>query len=455
MIALAASVALIAAAGQGSVAAASVALVAEDRTALRAAPHDNAAAQAFLLRGDVLEVRGEEPGFLKVYDHRRERPGYVRPALVRIAPTAPGELRSIVRFLRHARGMESLGIAYAALALRAGQDAETYAAIGEMAERVAARGDLHREVVEAAGVRFVDVEKDGRVQSCTDGDAFRRVLSLPGASAADQAQAALALTSGDCVDTATSSAATKVWNEWRLEVLGHVEGPVARVRLRRVEALAALAYRQAREGDGEGAALRAEAALRELQLVDRGTLADEELPLHAEAAVRLAAVRWAAERAPDVAARLPHLEAAPSGKPGETCLRVVEGEKMLREKCTNGLVWPSSLRRTGAALTAQVQLTPSWTELWVFRKFRGAWRVDPIAPAVAEPSIGYAEAAGASPAGDRLLIAREALVGGRLQRRFTVVRTNSLRPVADSARPYGAFGKWSAPSWRGRTLALR
>ena len=91
----------------------------------------------------------------------------------------------------------------------------------------------------------------------------------------------------------------------------------------------------------------------------------------------------------------------------------------------------------------------------MFRKLRGAWRVDPIAPAIAEPSIGYAEAAGAFPAGDRLLIAREALVGGRLQRRFTVVQTSSLRSVADSARSNGAFGKWSAPSWRGRTLALR
>src|SRR5688572_3425085 len=90
-----------------------VALVAEDATVLRSAPEDGAPAQATLFRGDWLEVRGEAPGFLKVWDHRHERPGYVRPSRVRLQRTDEGaadELRTIVRFLRDAPGFESLGI---------------------------------------------------------------------------------------------------------------------------------------------------------------------------------------------------------------------------------------------------------------------------------------------------------------------------------------------------------
>ena len=61
-----------------------VAIVADDPAVLRNAPRDNAPAQAALWRGDWLEVRGETAGFLKVYDHRHERPGYIRPATVRL-----------------------------------------------------------------------------------------------------------------------------------------------------------------------------------------------------------------------------------------------------------------------------------------------------------------------------------------------------------------------------------
>src|SRR5882672_6085455 len=99
-----------------------VPLVAEDPAVLRNAPRDDAPAQATLWRGDWLEVRGETAGFLKVYDHRHERPGYVRPQIVRVhtldEASAP-EFGAVVRFLRDAGGSESLGIGYAALFLRA------------------------------------------------------------------------------------------------------------------------------------------------------------------------------------------------------------------------------------------------------------------------------------------------------------------------------------------------
>jgi len=61
-----------------------VALVADDPAVLRNAPRDDAPAQATLWRGDWLEVRGETACFLRVYDHRHERPGYIRPMIVRV-----------------------------------------------------------------------------------------------------------------------------------------------------------------------------------------------------------------------------------------------------------------------------------------------------------------------------------------------------------------------------------
>src|SRR5215831_19883060 len=153
-----------------------VALVADDPAVLRNAPRDDAPAEASLWRGDWLEVRGEAAGFLRVYDHRRERAGYVRPSLVRIYrvdETSAPELAAVVRFLRDAPGFESLGIGHAALALRAapaGADtSEILAAIGTMADRLARRASArkrdgragrdatlaaHIEVVESYGVHF-------------------------------------------------------------------------------------------------------------------------------------------------------------------------------------------------------------------------------------------------------------------------------------------------------------
>jgi len=91
---------------------AAIALVADERATLRAAPREASAAQAQLARGGWLEVRGELPGGLKVHDHRMERLGFVRPALVGVHDQLRGaELRAVVRFLRDAAGQESLGIA--------------------------------------------------------------------------------------------------------------------------------------------------------------------------------------------------------------------------------------------------------------------------------------------------------------------------------------------------------
>jgi hypothetical protein len=88
--------------------------VVQDQTPLRAAPQEAATRQATLWQGEWLEVRGERQGFLQVYDHRQERPGYVRQQQVRVytldyvltAPTLSQTKRGLGRaFLVAARGL--------------------------------------------------------------------------------------------------------------------------------------------------------------------------------------------------------------------------------------------------------------------------------------------------------------------------------------------------------------
>ena len=62
-----------------------LAIVTQDQTPLRAAPAGAATTQAMLSPGDLLEVRGERLDHLQVYDHQRERAGYVRATQVRRA----------------------------------------------------------------------------------------------------------------------------------------------------------------------------------------------------------------------------------------------------------------------------------------------------------------------------------------------------------------------------------
>ncbi|MGB0126021.1 MAG: hypothetical protein WBP72_00185, partial [Rhodocyclaceae bacterium] len=92
-----------------------IAIVTQDQTALRASPRDSAPQQAALWQGDRLEIRGRKGDYLQVYDHRRERAGYVRAGQARVQslkPEAAPELLSIVRFLKDMPGSEALGIAF-------------------------------------------------------------------------------------------------------------------------------------------------------------------------------------------------------------------------------------------------------------------------------------------------------------------------------------------------------
>jgi len=128
-----------------------IAIVTQDQSALRAAPRESAAQQAVLWQGDSLEIRGQKGDYLQVYDHRRERAGYIRATQVRsqsLAPEAAAELLSVLRFLRDTPGSEALGISYAAAYLHAAPaaaiDGEAFDALGAMAERLARRASLRQ-----------------------------------------------------------------------------------------------------------------------------------------------------------------------------------------------------------------------------------------------------------------------------------------------------------------------
>ena len=484
-----------------------VALVADDPAVLRNAPRDDAPAQATLWRGDWLEVRGETAGFLRVYDHRHERPGYIRPTIVRVhrlEPASTQELTAVVRFLRDANGGESLGIGYAALALRAapaGTDtSEMLAAIGTMADRLARRASAtradarntmltaHIEVAESYGVKFKSIEITAtgnaiasgpqRTRLCYDGEAWERVLATRTAAPLERTRAALFLAARSCQDRTTLAlepTEARAWNDRRIQALQSIEYPaenalppalLGRVRLRRAEALAWRAFDEARRGNFDPAARAEGAAVRELALTDRGVLAPEDVDLYEDVAIRVAASRWATEPEQKQAAkRTVEVVFAPRDE-GETCVRVVQTvagkTRAVGERCTYGLVWKNALRwaPSGTVATIAVQPLAAWTEVWVLRRDDDAsWTIETLTPATADPdtAVGYVEAAGFSPDGARLLLVREARAGAQVTRRFQVVETTTLivEKWAAHADKLGAFKRWGSPSWRAGTLALR
>ena len=446
------------------------AIVTQDATPLRAAAKETAARQTLLYGGDWLELRGERQGWLQVYDHRHERPGYVRPSQVRAFPVdekSAVELAAVIDFIRDQPGSESLGIGLVALYLRAAPPAavgaELFDALGGMAQRLARRGAAGPiEVAESYGVHFRSFERDGKARLCYDGEAWRRVLALP-ASPAAKARAALGLTEPACVDPSLPAAEREALAAWQADVLGKVDAAALpswlanRVRLRAASVRAAVTYAAMRKGDPKAARAAEEEAERALALVDKSELGDDDVIAYDEAAVRVAAVRWAAEPAPPSTKQI---EIA-AGKPGETCVRFAK-----IEHCTYAIVWPSSLRvapHGDAVVFAQSPL-PSWTELVVLRRGHAP---ETLAPAAVDPDVGYVELAGFSPDGAHLLVAREARLTGPLgapntlapwmQRSFQILRADRFTVEKQATRldNFVSFRRWQSPDWRRATLALR
>jgi hypothetical protein len=461
--------------------AAALAIVVQDHASVRAAPKSSATELTTLWQGDVLEIRGESAGYLKVYNYRRERGGYLKSEAVRPVAfneaNAP-ELLAILRFLRDTPGSEALGISYGAAYLKAvptpALTAEPFDAIGRMAERLAddASGSntgltdvaVHIEVIEQFGIHMRSFERNGRMQVCYDGELFRRVLSMANATSEERAHAALGLTRPDCIDLNIGPMQRASLDDERRELLDTIEErdlstmTKSRLHVRRAGVWASIAFEQARRR--ELPALAAQRALAELLAVNPNDFGYDRRSEYVDAVLRVGAIRWAAiTPAPQTG---PLTLSVTSGDPGQTCIALEDARRprntTLVQRCTYGIVWMASAHAIpqGPALVLAVQPLESWRELWVFHQSAGTWAIDVLSPGTDDPEEGYVEFAGFTPRTRCLLIAREVKERGRFQRRFEELRLDDLALVQQASAPelLRDFGRWQDVAWRRDTLAL-
>lgn len=460
---------------------AALAIVTPDQAALRAAPRDSAAQQLQLTQGDALEVRGEKGDFLQVWDHRRERGGYIRANQVHSYTLTPADapaLLAVTQFLRDAPGQEALGIGHAAAFIKAASaeqiGPEVFDALGTMADRLARRASQSRgkagdagtaaqlETVNSYGIAMQSFERDGRMQICYDGEAFRRVLALPKSTAEQKARAALALTRHDCVNPEMPPTERASLDAWRYDVLlrvdttGLPEHLKNRIHMRRAGVLASISYEQSRRG--ENPYETANRALASLAAVNKSALTEDDSNSYAEAAVRVGAIRWAAE----MPARPGSLSITThAGQPGETCIELVDAKQKapLFERCTWGIVYPASASANAqhTAVALAVQTSESWRELWLLRKDTDGWHVDVVPPTSEGPGIGYIEFAGWIPGSQQILATREVRAEGSYKRSFEILSLDSLQVTrwSDRFQSLAAFYKWQDPAWKRVTVSLR
>ncbi|CAB5659507.1 putative carboxyl-terminal-processing protease, deltaproteobacterial [Delftia tsuruhatensis] len=474
------------------------AIVVQDQASLRASPRDGAQQQASLWQGEVLEVRGERLDYLQVWDHKRERGGFIRASDVRRVDLTEAEapaLLAVLRFMQETPGAEALGIGLAAAYLQAApakalagaEGVQAFDALGGFADRLARRASAaapgkasgatlsaHLDVAQGYGLRFATHEVEGRMQVCYEGEFFRRVLAMPSADAPQRARAALALTRPECVSPDLPVHERAGLLAWQTDVLERVD--VAglpgylrnRVQMRRASVWSAMAFQQARKNAGDPAvATSAARALAELTGVGKAELPDEDQSEYNNAAMRVSAVRWALVPTPAAAAMAPAggrptLLTEP-GAPGETCVLLVDArhdaKAPLLRRCTYGVVWTASAstNREGSAVALAVQPMEGWRELWVLRKTEAGWLADVLPPAATVPEIGVAEWAGWVPGGQRMLVARESRGQGRYRKAFEVLMLDGLTTerVTHDVSALPLFQRWQDPAWKRQTLSLR
>jgi hypothetical protein len=464
-----------------ALAAATLAIVVQDHTSLRSAPQSSSAELTTLWQGDVLEVRGERAGYLKVYNYRRERGGYIKSESTRqvgLTEADAAELLAVLRFLRESPGSEALGISYGAAYLRAvpprALTAEPFEAIGRMAERLADQVSgnsnrlpdvaAHLEVVEQFGVHMRSFERNGRVRICYDGELFRRVLALRDSLPEQRARAALGLTRTDCIDPNLGPVPRAQLDEERRQLLEEVDERQlsatlrSRIHVRRAAVWASVAYEQARQHELPEVA--AQRALAELLVVHVEDLGEDCRTEYEDALVRVSAIRWAA--ATPLTQPGPLSISVQAGDPGQTCVALQDSRRRggppLVRRCTYGIVWESSAQSIGEgqALVLAVQPLESWRELWVFHPNASIWTIDVLSPGTDAADEGFIEFAGFVPGTGRLLVAREVRERGRFRRRFEVLQLEDLALVRQASTPelLRDFGRWADISWRRDSLAL-
>ena len=471
-----------------------------------ARPGDGAPAQAILYRGDWLEVRGEVPGFLKVWDHRRERGGYVRPTSVRVhrlSEACGGGAGAVVRFLRDAAGFESLGIGYAALYMKVAPAAAAGPArVGGGAGRPGGDGRAARaaRLGTAPGGRDRARRRAGRPGR--RGRELRRRLSPLRARRAHggllrrrrlRARAAAAGRPASCAPAprwpspaaaasipAPRSAQRRAWNDARLDILAALDPALASGAGCRASPPTACACappkpwprrpttRPPRAGRPPRARSRAPNPCASWPSSTAARLAPEDLPRlrggrPARGGHPLAgrAARASARRRPSPS-RSPR--AAPA-RPACACVRPDRPAPRPSSPCDRalhlGVVLPASLRLAPSAArwrrwpSRRCRPGPSSGSSAPTRRPRLARDVVPPGPGEPGQDIGYVELAGFSPDGRRLLVARELRTAARLTRRFELLGArqppSSTGPAPRPLPP----ARWASPTWRQSTLALR
>ena len=474
----------------------SLAIVTQDQIPLRGSPAENAARHAVLSHGDTLEVRGLKGDYLQVYDHRRERAGYILATQAAqhefTAQEAP-KLLAVTEFLKNQPGSEALGIAYGAAFLKAAP-AETigagaFEALGTMADRLAWRASrvtqndektarlvsAHMETAASYGVSFYSVERNDKMTLCYSGNAWQHVLDLP-ASSTQKANAALSLTRHECVK-ATPSERLDTDLE-RAKTLGRVLEDGARkgdlpdhlrnrLKTRAAGVWASIAHRRAMKPGSDAFSVLEAGRNAETLLagVNKNDLTANDRLAWNVAAIRVGASRWAMQ--PQTLARpvkgRPGIQVAAGEKPGQTCVKVIpasgKNAQDNPEHCTYGHVWTASLSVSpdGNLMTLAVQPLETWRELWVFRQESNGWQLEIVPPSIDNPELGYIEFAGWVPGNKQMLVAREIVVNGQSRTSFELWNRNTLTVERRADKPgnLSAFYRWQDPAWKSGTVTVR